>query len=359
MRRVAELVCLAVVFCGVVVLPTAAQAQPILMQRCAVDSLNAAQAEARLNWARRCSLVMHVMNTANYFDTYIPSSSSGNLFEYAEDDTAINWSGQNRFTGQSDAYEVNSSFISKLYLSGSTYQGRDSNNFYEWWRARSRKKIRPTYPTFGSLYDVYSASNMQLFPHPTQADCRLYLDRNGTMPTASAYYVNGYCEASASTDRCHIDRLNVREARERLDWARRCALSQNVGSPSAWFDTGVLTADSTTTLKEYSEANVPPDRSYMGDVRGYDINDTYIFLSYLIGKTNQSIDAQGYYRWTRDASLLKKRPQYPIYGNSPDSTAGVQYFPHPTYANCTLYQDQGGTTPVTSFYVNKYCDSIY
>lgn len=359
MKKVVETICLAVVSCGALMLPAAARAQTILQQRCAVDSLNPAQAEARTNWARRCALTTHVINTAAYFDTGVPSSSGGNLADYAEDDAAMNWTGQNRYTGQSDNFEINVSFISKLYLSGPTYQGRDSNNFYEWWRARSRKKSRPLYPTFGSEYNIYSATNVQLFPHPAQADCRLYLDKNGTSPTASPFFIVGYCEASAATDRCHIDRLNVREARERLDWARRCALSQNVGSPSAWFDTGALTADRTTTLKDYTEANAPAGRSYMGDVRGYDINDTYAFLSYQSGNTSQSTDAQGYYQWTRVASLLRQRPQYPIYGNSPDVTVGVQYFPHPTYANCTLYQDAGGTTPVTSFYVNKYCDSIY
>jgi hypothetical protein len=181
-----------------VILPGVATAQPILQQRCAVDSLDTAQAEARLNWARRCSLVMHVMNPASYFDTGIPSSSGGNLYEYAEDDTAVNWSGQNRFTGQSDAYEVNSSFVGKLYLSGATTQDRDPDNYYRWSRMVSRKKARPQYPTFGSLYDIYSASNAQLFPHPTLANCNLYTDRAGTT-VAPNFFVNGYCEASCYT----------------------------------------------------------------------------------------------------------------------------------------------------------------
>ncbi|MFL5351374.1 Hint domain-containing protein [Archangium sp.] len=185
-------------FAIAVLLPGAADAQPILQQRCSTDSLDTAQAEARLNWARRCSLVTHVMNPANYFDTGIPASNGGFLYEYAEDDQAVNWDGHNRYTGQSDAYEVNNSFIGKLYLSGGTTQDRDGDNYYRWARPVSRKKARPQYPTFGSLYDIYSTSNLQLFPHPTLANCNLYTDRNG-VNVAPNFFVNGYCESSCYT----------------------------------------------------------------------------------------------------------------------------------------------------------------
>ncbi|MDY7232919.1 Hint domain-containing protein [Hyalangium rubrum] len=141
------------------------------------------------------------MSPAQGFDTGIPSSNNaGNLMEYIEADLGANWSGQNCYTGQADAYEVNSSFVNKIYLSGITNQFTDGAGFKSWLRPATRKKPRPLYPTFGSQYDIYSPSNLQLFPHPTLADCRLYLDRNGTQPaTAHSFYINGYCEASCYT----------------------------------------------------------------------------------------------------------------------------------------------------------------
>ncbi|MDY7232924.1 Hint domain-containing protein [Hyalangium rubrum] len=183
------------------VLPALAGAQPILLQRCTADGLDAAGAEARVHWARRCALTLHVVYPSLGWDTGMPSANNaGNLIEYTEADPSSNWSGQNCYTGQSDSYDVNFSFVSKLFLSGPTNQYTDGAGFKSWLRSAARKKARPLYPIFGSSYDIYSTGNRQLFPHPTLTNCTLYLDRNGTQPaTGYNFFLNGYCENASFT----------------------------------------------------------------------------------------------------------------------------------------------------------------
>ncbi|WP_225409919.1 hypothetical protein [Stigmatella hybrida] len=338
-------------------LPQQADAQPILQQRCNADSRNPSQAEARVHWARRCALTTHAISPGAYYDTYATAANGGTLKDYAETDVSSNWQGVNAYIGQNDNFEVNASFISKLYMSGPTSQGLDANGYYEWWRPAARRKSRPVYPIFGSHFDIYSLSNQQLYPHPQLSNCFLYRDPNGTvLATGSSFYVNGYCEAAASTDRCTTDRLNVREAKERIDWARQCGLRQNIGLPSAWFDTGLLALDQSTTLKDYSETAAPQDRRYSGPSVNYEVNSAYVSSLYKSGTSAyQGSDAQGYYRWARDPGLIRQRPLYPIFGTSPDINSGSLLTPG-IGSDCNLYSS---TAPATSFYVNKYCESIY
>ncbi len=337
-------------------LPATAAAQAILQQRCANDALNPSQSEARIYWARRCALSVGTPSSAYGYWGMMSANGAGELIEYNEDDYSTNFSGKNTYIGQSDVYEINNSTVNKVYNFGPTSQGLDDQGNYEWWRDPARRKERPFHPTFGSESNINSSTNKQLFPHPTLANCTLYLDKNGTQP-ASGYnfYVNGYCEASAPTSRCDTDRLSVRQARERLDWVRQCALSQNVGSKSAWLDTGIP-ASNGSTLKDYSEAGAPSSRRYTGDLYGYDINATHTELRYLSGPTTQLVDAQGYYLWKRDASRQKQRPLYPIYGSTSSNSTGVQLFPN--LSDCSLYAS-GSETPASSFYVTAYCSAIY
>ncbi|ADO74437.1 hypothetical protein [Stigmatella aurantiaca] len=345
------------VLCVTAWLPPQAEAQPILQLKCNLDSRNPSQAEARVYWARRCALTTHVIAPGAYFDTYIPAATGGTLKDYAETDLNSNGFGMNAYTAQADAFEVNASFINKLYMSGPTYQGLDAHGYYEWWRPAARRKSRPFYPIFGSHFDIYNSSNQQLYPHPQLSNCSLYRDPNGTvLATGYSFYVNGYCEAAASSDRCTTDRLNVREAKERIDWARQCGLRQNVGNPSAWFDTGLPSLDLSTTLKDYSEAAAPADRRYSGPSVSYEINAAYVSSLYKSGASSyQGVDAQGYYKWGRDPGLVRQRPMYPIFGSSPDINSGALLTPG-TGSDCNVYSSTGAAA---SFYVNKYCESIY
>lgn len=182
--------------------PSESEAQPILQQRCNVDSLTPAQAEARLAWARRCALTLHVNAAVDWFDTgMVASNGGGNLIEYLEDDQGANWSGMNSYVGQGNGFEVNYTTLTNLYNSGPISQYTDANGFKRWERPLARKKARPYYPTYGSQYDINSGSNVQLFPHPTNAnDCNLYLNQAGTtLATGYSYFVNGFCESSCYT----------------------------------------------------------------------------------------------------------------------------------------------------------------
>lgn len=178
------------------VAPNAAQAQPTLPQRCAADTLTPAQAEARLQWARRCALMANVGNPGAWFDTFIPAANGGgNLKEYVEYDINTNFWGQNSYIGPADAYEINYSFTSKLYNSGPTSQFLDALGFYRWERPANRKKVRPLYPIYGNHFDFQTAT--QLFPHPShQNNCFFYSNKAGNPPASfSSFYVIAYCES--------------------------------------------------------------------------------------------------------------------------------------------------------------------
>ena len=167
-----------------------AEAQPVLAQRCAADTLTAATAEARINWARRCALVMRIGDPEAYdFD-------SPPLYEYTEYDAAFNPWGINSYIGPMYGYSINYTTTACLYNSGGTSVGRDALGYYYWFRAPTRRKPRPLYPIYGSLQDVNNSNNQQLFPHPTNPnDCDFYLDKTGTISAEGrAFYVNAYCE---------------------------------------------------------------------------------------------------------------------------------------------------------------------
>lgn len=176
-----------------------ASAQPVLSQRCAADTLSGAASEARVNWARRCALIYRVNNPAAWFDYGVPAANGGNLREYEEYDYNLNPMGQNSWIGPINSFEINTTTTSNIYLSGATSQYQDSSGYYRWERPANRKRLRPIHPIYGSHYDLYSASNVQLFPHPTNLnDCFFYLDKAGTVVAVGrAFYVSGFCEPSS------------------------------------------------------------------------------------------------------------------------------------------------------------------
>jgi hypothetical protein len=190
-----------VVASTVVLLPTMAEAQPILLQRCSADSLDVAQATARIEWARKCGLTKNVGSPTFGFDTGIPASNGGNLVDYQETDPNRNPLGEGSFSGPNYSFEINYSFINTLFLSGGTTQSQDAWGYNKWSRDATRKRARPLYPTFGTTANLGDANNTQLWAHPTNTnDCNLYSSATGTVSTMSTtYYVNGYCEASCYT----------------------------------------------------------------------------------------------------------------------------------------------------------------
>lgn len=175
------------------VLHNESAAQPILLQRCNADSLDPTAAAARIEWARRCGLTLHVGNPANSFDTGMPASNGGNLFDYLETDPIANPNGQSMYSGPNYGFEINYNFVNTLFLSGATSQANDALGYKKWDRAVSRRRTRPLYPTFGSTANLLDAANVQLKPGANTNDCTLY---NAQGAVANTFYVNGYCEAS-------------------------------------------------------------------------------------------------------------------------------------------------------------------
>lgn len=168
--------------------PFEAKAQQLA--RCAVDALNPQEAEARLEWARRCAL-NKVSSASQGFNV---GTASSPMIDYLEVDPASNPAGQNAFQANIMEFEINATHSYLLYASLPTSQHLDGYGFYRWLAASKRQF--PYYPQFGSSSS--STSGVALFPHPLLADCNLYTDRSG-YNRASIFYVNLYCNNATNT----------------------------------------------------------------------------------------------------------------------------------------------------------------
>lgn len=191
-------VCAALTFISIA--PGLVQAQPILAQRCAADNLDPTAAEARLAWARRCALNLHVANPNLWYPKGVSANGTGDLREYEEYFYDNNPLGANAYIGHIHYFEVNSSTIFSLYPPGRTGINQFIESSYgRWERAAvgggsATKRARPLYPTFGTFHDINTAT--PLFPSANPNDCNLYTAAGAV---SSIYYVNGYCESSCYT----------------------------------------------------------------------------------------------------------------------------------------------------------------
>lgn len=180
--------------------------------------------------------------------------------------------------------------------------------------------------------------------------------RSGTMcavAVAGLALVSSRAEAQFS--RCENDALDPQDAAARVEWARKCALTINVGSAS----NGYALAGSSGSLTEYKEVDTATNPSgknaYHGNLLGFEINSTYSNSLYRYMPTSQVLDSYGYYKWTNAPS--RPYPYFPIYGSASSASSGSQLYPHPQLADCNLYTDRSGYTKATTFYTNLYCDS--
>jgi hypothetical protein len=186
-----QIAALATLLAGGVLYPELAWAQfTALSQRCAADSLPADQAELRLEWMRRCALLMNVRNPSLVSDIGMPASNGSPLYDYTE---ASDFFGLNSYLGSGEGFQANGTYITMLYSGNSMiHQTLDANGFFRWTKDPWRKRTRPYYPVYGNQYDA--ASGIQLFTHPTLADCSLYTSQGGGT-TSTTFYVSGFCEA--------------------------------------------------------------------------------------------------------------------------------------------------------------------
>lgn len=144
--------------------------------------------------------------------------------------------------------------------------------------------------------------------------------------------------------RCSLDSLTPAEAEARLVWARRCGLLSNVGSTSAWFDTGMGSSNGAGTLKDYAEGDQGTNplgyNLFTGRAFNYEVNHGFVSALYISGPTSQMLDSSGYYLWARTVDRKKPRPLYPTFGTEADinSPSNVALFPNPyNSSDCGLY----------------------
>jgi hypothetical protein len=167
--------------------------------------------------------------------------------------------------------------------------------------------------------------------------------------------------------RCSQDSLDADQARQRLDWARKCGLLRNTAGPASFFastrayDASVFPG-SLIGAKEYRENTTT--RAYSGNSRAYEVN-YYSAYNRFDGFTVYTMAQEtsgpttGFYKWTGTTPRL--RPFYPAFGSIVDGS-GTLLLPLPTvYDDCNLYQWNPTTGTATrwtgDFYVVAYCEA--
>jgi hypothetical protein len=194
-----------------------AHATPILEQRCASDSLDPAQARARLEWARQCGVRINIVDPVSPTKSYLTGANSSNGIPYREYIEVADGSGTNSFSGTES--DVNQTFVQNQWRPQVYAASNDPFGFQKWTGPATGILVltRPQYPTFGTSGDINAAT--QIFPPPMTCtgvfpndvctinanDCSLYTDAGGlhryngvvsTPPSSNAFWVNGYCVSS-------------------------------------------------------------------------------------------------------------------------------------------------------------------
>jgi len=184
-------------------LPERVRADPEQEFRCMTDSLNVEQALKRIEWARKCALLTNtggpdswiesdVALDAATFDTNPPIRI--NVKDYVEIDR------DHAYTGSVHGYRVNNYYAVSRYVDTPMYTvfretSGPTANYYKW--SHTTQRPQPLYPSFETVPQI--SQGTQLFPHPDLAGCRLYTDRDGTMPYNGNFYLIALCEASCYT----------------------------------------------------------------------------------------------------------------------------------------------------------------
>ena len=208
-----------VISAGMAGAAASAHATPILEQRCASDTLSPGAARVRLEWARQCGARINVKSpsapVAPAF-SYLTGATSSNgipFVEYVEMDgppLSDAFFGKNSYSGT--AANVNQTFVQNQWRPILWAASNDPFGFQKWTGPALPSPLvlaRPQYPTFGSLADINTAT--QIFTPPITCDvndvcsmanpndCSLYSNAAGTIPYNSAvtgFFVNGYCVSS-------------------------------------------------------------------------------------------------------------------------------------------------------------------
>lgn len=156
--------------------------------QCGLDAISRAEAEARVEWARRCAL-NKLVTTQGFPVTDGPNP----MIDYQEVDPSTY--GQNAFHGDFMNFEVNATYSYSLFTIMPYTQVMDAYGFYQW-TSTTHRRPNPYYPLFGTTPTPGVGS--QLYPHPQLKDCNLYTDRSG-YNAASTFYVGMYCSSTAES----------------------------------------------------------------------------------------------------------------------------------------------------------------
>lgn len=177
-------------------------------QRCALDSLNPAQAIQRIEWARKCGLTLNTAGSNSTFTSERGAIVSGGTLvgapDYLENTTT------RAYTGNINNFEINFSYGFSRYT-GSIYTVfRDTSgptlNFFRWWQPSTRQRVKPLYPVFDNTGPTISG--VPVFPpaallnttSPTNwqtVGCDFFTkDAAGALtPWTGNHFVGVYCEA--------------------------------------------------------------------------------------------------------------------------------------------------------------------
>ncbi len=193
--------------------PLTASADVVQQFRCSTDSLDPAQALARLQWARKCGLSTNSGGAGSSFASPMAFDMAFNpAREYRE-------ANLNRaFTGNTNDFNVNYYYATSRYLATPLYAVSmettgPTAGFWTW--SHTTQRPRPIYPTFEDTPVI--GSGTQIFPDPAMLNedpakgpvlpwqttsCQLFT----TNPTTGAitpwngnFYAAAYCESSCYT----------------------------------------------------------------------------------------------------------------------------------------------------------------
>ena len=161
--------------------------------------------------------------------------------------------------------------------------------------------------------------------------------------------------------RCAADSLDGTAALQRIEWARRCALTTNSGGPSSWFSSSRAFDTAFNWAKEYREINL--NRAYSSSINDFNINYTYASCRYtstpiVTVSLETSGPTTGYWKWSHTSQ--RPRPTYPIFETTVAAGNGTQLFPLPSLpGDCNLYLQDPNTGSLSrwtgNFYVVGYC----
>jgi subtilisin-like proprotein convertase family protein len=181
----------------------------LTQSRCATDILDAAQAIARVEWVRKCSLILNTAGTENTFTSERGAIISGGTLVGAPD--YVENTSSKAYTGNINNFEINFSYGFSRYTSSIYTAVRDPSgptaNFWRWSQPSTNQRVRPLYPVFdnNTAIDV----GTQLFPNPAlldttsltrwqTVDCGFFQKDAATGAFTAwpgNFFVSAYCEA--------------------------------------------------------------------------------------------------------------------------------------------------------------------